>query len=295
MGLLAEKGFFKYLEHMNKLRYNTIIAAIMLLFLGACKSEFEKMRSSGDMAAILKKGNEYYDKGEYMKAQTMYDLIISTIRGRQDAEKVYYRYAYTHYYLEKFVSGNYYFEQFAKTYPGSEYREEADYMAAYCNYKQSPTYRLSQEATNKANDELQLFVNTYPNSERVKEANKLIDEMRTKLEKKAFEEGNLYFDIHEYQAAIQTYNNVLKDFPETSNAELISYKIILAAYDYAKNSVLLKQEERYKLAIEESDRFMRRNEKSKYKKEIAAINKEVKQKLKEIKAEALAAAKAAKI
>ena len=280
---------------MNKLRLSTILAAIMLLFLGACKSEFEKMRSSGDMAAILKKGNEYYDKGEYMKAQTMYDLIISTIRGRQDAEKVYYRYAYTHYYLEKFVSGNYYFEQFAKTYPGSEYREEADYMAAYCNYKQSPTYRLSQEATNKANDELQLFVNTYPNSERVKEANKLIDEMRTKLEKKAFEEGNLYFDIHEYQAAIQTYNNVLKDFPETSNAELISYKIILAAYDYAKNSVLLKQEERYKLAIEESDRFMRRNEKSKYKKEIAAINKEVKQKLKEIKAEALAAAKAAKI
>ena len=280
---------------MNKLRFNIFFAATMLLFLGACKSEFEKMRGSGDMAAILKKGNEYYDKGEYMKAQTMYDLIISTIRGRQDAEKVYYRYAYTHYYLEKYVSGNYYFEQFAKTYPGSEYREEADYMAAYCNYKQSPTYRLSQEATNKASDELQLFVNTHPNSARVKEANKLIDEMRTKLEKKAFEEGNLYFDIHEYQAAIQTYNNVLKDFPETNNAELISYKIILAAYDYAKNSVLAKQEERYKLAVEESDGFMRRNDKSKYKKEIIAINKEAKLKLKEIRAEAMVAAKAAKI
>ena len=280
---------------MNKLKFNTLFAAFMLLFLGACKSEFEKLRTSGDTVAILKKGNEYYDKGDYMKAQTMYDLIISSIRGRQDAEKVYYRYAYTHYYLEKYVSGNYYFEQFSKTYPGSEFREEADYMAAYCNYKQSPTYRLSQEATNKASDEMQLFVNTYPESARVKEANKLIDEMRTKLEKKAFEEGNLYFDIHEYQAAIQTYNNVLKDFPETNNAELISYKIILAAYDYAKNSVLSKQEERYKLAVEESDGFMRRNDKSKYKKEIIAINKEVKLKLKEIKAEAMAAAKAAKI
>ena len=262
--------------------------------MSACKSEFEKMRTSGDTAAILKKGNEYYEKGDYTKAQTMYDLIISSVRGRQDAEKVYYRYAYTHYYLEKYVSGNYYFDQFAKTYPGSEFREEADYMAAFCNYKQSPSYRLSQETTTKASDELQLFVNTYPNSERIKDANKLIDEMRTKLEKKAFEEGNLYFDLNEYQAAIQTFNNVLKDFPETNNAELISYKIILAAYDYAKNSVLAKQEERYKLAVEESENFMRRNEKSKYKKEVAFINKESKARLKEIKADATALAKSAK-
>jgi outer membrane protein assembly factor BamD len=279
---------------MNKIKFNTLFAAIMLLFLGSCKSEFEKMRTSGDTTAILKKGNEYYEKGEYLKAQTMYDLIISSVRGRQDAEKVYYRYAYTHYFLEKYVSGNYYFDQFAKTYPGSEFREEADYMAAFCNYKQSPSYRLSQEATTKANDELQLFVNTYPNSERNKDANKLIDEMRTKLEKKAFEEGNLYFDLNEYQAAIQTFNNVLKDFPETNNAELISYKIILAAYDYAKNSVLSKQEERYKLAVEESENFMRRNEKSKYKKEVALINKESKAKLKEIKADATALAKSVK-
>jgi outer membrane protein assembly factor BamD len=276
---------------MNRIKFNTLFAAIAILFFGACKSEFEKMRTSGNTAAILKKGNEYYEKGEYAKAQTMYDLIISSVRGRQDAEKVYYRYAYTHYFLEKYVSGNYYFDQFAKTYPGSEFREEADYMAAFCNYKQSPSYRLSQEATTKASDELQLFVNTYPNSERIKDANKLIDEMRTKLEKKAFEEGNLYFDLKEYQAAIQTFNNVLKDFPETNNAELISYKIILAAHDYAKNSVLAKQEERYKLAVEESENFMRRNEKSKYKKEIALINKEAKAKLKEIKADAMASAK----
>lgn len=279
---------------MNKIKFNTLFAAIMLLLLSACKSEFEKMRTSGDTAAILKKGNEYYEKGDYTKAQTMYDLIISSVRGRQDAEKVYYRYAYTHYYLEKYVSGNYYFDQFAKTYPGSEFREEADYMAAFCNYKQSPSYRLSQETTTKASDELQLFVNTYPNSERIKDANKLIDEMRTKLEKKAFEEGNLYFDLNEYQAAIQTFNNVLKDFPETNNAELISYKIILAAYDYAKNSVLAKQEERYKLAVEESENFMRRNEKSKYKKEVAFINKESKARLKEIKADATALAKSVK-
>jgi outer membrane protein assembly factor BamD len=275
------KGIF-YLEYMNKLRLNFIWIAALFLFLSSCKSEFEKLRTSGNADAILKKADALYDKGDYSKAQTLYDLVISSLRGRQDAEKVYFRYAYTHYFLEKYVSGNYYFDQFSKTYPGSASREEADYMAAYCNYKQSPGHKLDQTATGKAIDELQLFVNTYQSSERVKEANKLIDEMRQKLEIKAFNEGTLYFNLREYQAAIQTYNNVLKDFPETNNAEFIRYKIILAAYDYAKNSVLDKQEERYKLAIEESDSFLGRFDKSKYRKEVASINKESKKKLKEI-------------
>jgi outer membrane protein assembly factor BamD len=130
------------LKNMNKLRLNLAFAAVMLLFFTACKSEFEKLRTSGDTNLILKKGNEFYDKGDYAKAQSLYDLIIGALRGRQDAEKVYYRYAYTHYFLEKYVSGNYYFDQFTKTYPGSEFKEEAEYMAAFCNYKQSPTFRL---------------------------------------------------------------------------------------------------------------------------------------------------------
>jgi outer membrane protein assembly factor BamD len=117
--------------------------------------------------------------------------------------------------------------------------------------------------------------------------------MRKKLEKKAFEEANLYFDLKEYQAAIQTYNNVLKDFPETEDAELISYKIILAAYDYANNSVLAKQEERYKIALEEGDVFVKHYDKSKYKKEVLPILKESKRKIKEIR-DANAAAEKAK-
>jgi outer membrane protein assembly factor BamD len=271
---------------MNKLRLNIYWAALLLVFFTSCKSEYEKLRSSGNADLILKKANDLYDKGDYLKAQTLYDIVIPSIRGRKDAEKIYFRYAYTHYNLEKYVSGNYYFEQFSKTYPGSENKEEADYMAAYCNYKQSPTFRLDQSSTIKAIDELQFFVNSYPNSERVKGANKLIDEMRTKLEIKAFQEGNLYFDLRQYQAAIQTYNNVLKDFPETNNAEFIRYKIILAASDYAKNSVLDKQEDRYKLAVEESDSFLARFDKSKYRKEVGVINKEAKKKLKEIAADA---------
>jgi outer membrane protein assembly factor BamD len=255
---------------------------ISLLSLVSCKSEYEKIRTSGNTKAILAKAMDYYKKEDYTKAQGLYDLIITNLRGSVDAEKVYFQYAYTHYYLQKYVSSSYYFKQFSQTFPNSEYREEADYMSAYSEYKMSPVYRLDQTATLKAIDELQLFMNTYPGSSRVADCNKLIDELRAKLEKKAFEEAQLYFNLKEYQAAIQSYNNLLKDFPETGNAEEIHYKIALGAHNYATNSVLSKQEDRYKLALDESSEFLKRYDKSKYRKEIVFINKDSKSKLKEI-------------
>lgn len=267
---------------MSLKNITSIIALISIFAFASCKSEFETLRTSGDTKAILAKGMDHYQKGNYAKAQALYDLIISNLRGSSDAEKVYFQYAYTHYHLEKFVSAAYYFKQFVATFPNSEMKEEADYMSAYSQYRMSPTYRLEQTATLKAIDDLQLFMNTYPNSARVKECNKLVDEMRTKMEIKAFEEAELYYNIREYQAAIQSYNNLLKDFPETNNAEFIRYKIILAASNYANNSILTKQEERYKLSFEESDSFIKRYEKSKYRKEVANINKVSRIKLKEI-------------
>lgn len=248
----------------------------------SCKSEYERIRTSGNTKAIMAKAMDYYKKEDYTKAQGLYDLIITNLRGSVDAEKVYFQYAYTHYYLQKYVSSAYYFKQFSQTFPNSELKEEADYMSAYSEYKMSPIYRLDQTATAKAIDELQLFMNTYPNSSRIKDCNGLIDELRAKLEKKAFEEAQLYFNLRDYQAAIQSYNNLLKDFPETENAEQIHYKIALGAHNYATNSVLSKQEDRYRMALEESRDFLKKYEKSKYRKEIAFINKDSQLKLKEI-------------
>ena len=71
-----------------------------------------------------------------------------------------------------------------------------------------------------------------------------------KLEKKAFSEGQLYFDISQYQASIQVFENMLKDFPETSDAELVRFTILKAEYLLAENSIYEKQAERFKLVLD---------------------------------------------
>ncbi|MGB1120799.1 MAG: outer membrane protein assembly factor BamD, partial [Saprospiraceae bacterium] len=89
-----------------------------------------------------------------------------------------------------------------------------------------------------------------PNSDRVERCNILIDELRAKLEKKAIATADLYYKLREYQAATQSYQNVLQDYPDTRAAAQIRIQILKASYELALNSVDSKKEERLEDAIE---------------------------------------------
>lgn len=237
-----------------------ISLSTVLLFLlsTACKSEFERVRTSGDPNEILTKANAYYEEGEYLKAQTLYELVISSFRGRPEAEDISYKYAYTYYHLEQYILAAYYFKNFSTTYGASQFQEEAQFMNAYSNYKLSPTYRLDQSYSLTAIAALEEFANQHPSSERVAQCNELIDEMRKKLEIKDFEAAVLYFDLQQYQAAIRSFENLLIEFPDTKRAEDIRFKIVRSAYLLAQNSFVEKQEERYNDMLKRAETYLAR-------------------------------------
>lgn len=259
-----------------------LLLAMVSLSLASCKSEFEKIRTSGEVDRIYSKALEYYEAEEYQKAQALFEIIISSYRGKREAEEIYFKYAYTYYYLEQYILAAYYFKNFSTTYGTSELREDADFMSAYSNYQLSPTFRLDQQYTNAAIEGFQLFVNTYPNSERVEQCNKLIDAMRAKLELKAYKASELYFDLQDYQAAIQSFENVLKDFPDTKNRVEIEYMIIQASYLLAKNSFVEKQKERYTDAVKRSSEFLSRYGDSRYADEVQKMYEQSTDQLKEL-------------
>ena len=239
--------------------------AFFLLFAGtSCKSEFERIRSSGDPDAIYQQAIAYYDDGEYLKAQTLFELVIGAFRGRPELESIYFKYADTYYQLGRFILAAYYFQNFSNTFPTSPLREEADFMAAFANYELSPSYRLDQQYTQAAIDGFQLFVNSYPQSDRVGLCNQLIDELRRKLENKAYKTGELYFDLRQYQSATLAFENLLIDFPDTDNGEQVRYMIVRSAYLLADNSVYEKRLERFQNAQKYARDFIRKYPDSEY-------------------------------
>lgn len=263
-------------------------AVIFLLFLSAfsfitaCKSEFEKVRTSGNVDLILKKAFEYYDAKAYQRSLTLFDLVLNSLRGRPEAEKAYYTYAYCNYNLKQYSLAAHYFKNFSNTYTNSPLREEAAFMSAYANFLQSPTFRLEQSASERAIEEFQLFVNLFPNSKRVDECNRLIDQLRRKKEEKAFAEGELYYNMRQYQSAVASFDNLLRDYPESSDVERVRYLIAKADYLLSENSIVEKKQERYTETIRRCDDFLAKHPTGQYSKEIRQIKKDAQQALKAV-------------
>ncbi len=258
-----------------------IVAGVALVILVAlasgCKSKFEKLRASNNIAQKYQEAVKLYSNKKYSKALILFDDLMTRYRGQAEAEDLYYYTAYTNYYLRDYTSARFHFKQFTDTYPNSGRAEECRYMGAYCYFLESPKTGLDQEYTYRAIEALQLFINLYPSSERAEEASDLIQQLRDKLEAKAFNNAKLYLDMglqDDYRAAVIAFDNVLREFPDTKYAEEMEFLSIKAQYLYANQSSLRRQEERFEEALDLYNNFIAAHPESKFRKEADQLKKD---------------------
>jgi outer membrane protein assembly factor BamD len=258
---------------MFKIKHLFILSfTIILLGTAGCKSRFEKLRLSNDVAKKYQEGIRLYNKKDYSKALILFEGLAQKYRGTAEAEDLNYYYAFTLYRLKDYTTARYKFKEFADTYPQSKNAEECRYMAAYCYYLDSPKSSLDQENTYKAIDALQLFINLYPKSDRATQAAQYIGILRGKLETKAFDNAKLYYelggyDISNYKSAVVALKNAQIEFPDIKYAEEMNLLIVKAQYMYAKNSYPNRQEARFNEAIGYFNEFVEAYPNSKLMKE----------------------------
>ncbi len=261
---------------MRKMSVWPLLFALVFLA-SACKSNFERTRTSGNAEAILTSAFKYYEQKKYQRALTLFELVVNTLRGDARAEKAYYEYAQCHYQTKQFLLAAFYFKNFSNTFINSPLREDAAFMSAYSNYQLSPTFRLDQGSTISAIEEFQVFANLFPTSTKVPECNQLIDELRRKLEQKAFDEGQLYYDLRQYQSAVISFDNLLRDYPESPDVERVRGLIARASFLLAENSIVEKKVERYGEATVRCNDFLEKYPSGKYSKEIKQTHKDAEQ------------------
>ncbi|MBI1316882.1 outer membrane protein assembly factor BamD [bacterium] len=250
----------------------------LLLPLFSC-SEYQKVLKSPDMEYKLNKAIEYYNKQNYNKCYPLFEVLLTTTRGSKRAEEVYYYYAQTQHKLRDNILAAYHFKNLYKTFPNSVYADEAAFMAAYCTYLESPVYSLDQSYTYKAINEFQLYVNTHPGSPRIEEANRLMDELRSKLERKSYEIARQFYHREMYQSATVAFTNTLSDFPDTEYRESILFYKVISAHELAKNSIDAKKKQRYRETVTACNEFRQAFPNSDYLKRTEAIKAEALEKM----------------
>ena len=228
-----------------KMKSYLFLLLIPFLVLTGCSSEFTKVLKSTNYEYKLKKADEYYVHKKYRFAEQLYEELFPVFKGSDKFEDLYYKYAYCSYYQKNYTNAENLFKGFLGVFPNSSRAEEIAYMHALTYYKQSPNVQLDQTNTNKAIGMMQAFINTYPNSPRIADANKIIAQCRAKLEEKDYLAAKLYFNLQMYQAAGIGFTNLLNAYPESTKGDSYMLMAVKSFYEFAKLSVFDKQEERY--------------------------------------------------
>jgi outer membrane protein assembly factor BamD len=239
------------------MRILSFLMAIMVLATSC--NNINKILKSPDYDYKLKKANEFFTAKKYMQAQTVYEDIMPVLKGTAQYEDVYYNWAFCHYYQKDYINAENIFKGFVENFPKSTRAEECEYLRAYCFYKMSPRSELDQTSSMKAITYMQTFINTHPNSSRLKEAADIIDNLREKQEKKEYQSAELYYNLGFYKAAATSFAQLMNNFPDSKKSDEYKLKTIRSWYRYAENSILAKQMERFEKVLNEcadfGDRF----------------------------------------
>ena len=227
-----------------------LICFLVLLVCAAC-TKYEKLLSGGDYALKYSTALNLYENGSYNKAAKLFDNVAGVYRGTNKGDSAAFLQAMSHYLMKDYLLGGNYFETFYQNFPYSSFAEEAQYMAAYCTYLQSPSVELDQDMTSKSIELLKAFVSRYPASDRALKCIDLVEDLQDRLVEKSYLSAKLYFDMGEYKSAIVALTNSLADYPETGHRQELMFMVLKSKYYLALYSIQSKQIERYQDAIDE--------------------------------------------
>lgn len=243
-----------------------IISLLLLVAVFSSCNEYQKALKTEDVAVKFDMATKLYDAGKYSKAIRIFEQIAPAYRGKPQAEKLFYMFAQSYYKTKQYTLSGYQFESFVSGYPKSEKLQEAAYLGAKSYSMLSPVYSLDQTDTNKALDKLQTFIDNYPNSQYLAEANSTVKVLSEKIEKKVYENAKGYNTISDYKSAIVALDNFIADYPGTPFKEDALFYKLDSAYQLGINSIPSKMEERLIVAKTAQLNLMKYNADTKYKK-----------------------------
>jgi outer membrane protein assembly factor BamD len=238
---------------MQKIK-NLAYLFVLSLLLSSC-GEYQKVLNKGTSEEQYKMAVKMYEAQNYSKALRLFEKITPIYRGKPQMERIQFMVAQSNFNEKNYSIAGYYFDRFTKNYLKSSKKEEAAFLSAYSYKLASPRFSIDPTDTNKALESFQDFINMYPDSDKIDEANKYYSELRAKLEKKYFEIAKTYYrtadyDLRNYKAAIQAFDNLLEDFLGTKFKEEALYYRLKAAHDFVLKSTDRRKEERIEVAIE---------------------------------------------
>lgn len=264
---------------MKKNSLSTLLVTLLAVVSFSSCGEYNKLLKSTDYEYKYEAAKGYFAKGQYNRAATLLNELIAILKGTGNAEESLYMLGMSYYNMKDYQTAAQTFKQYYNVYPRGTFTELARFHAGKALYLDTPEPRLDQSATYEAIQQLQMFLEYFPQSSKKEEAQNMVFDLQDKLVMKEYLSAKLYYNLgnylgNNYQASVITAQNALKDYPYTTLREDLSILVLRAKYELAVYSVEERKLERYREAVDEYYAFKNEFPESKYTKEAERIYKE---------------------
>lgn len=252
-----------------------IIAAIAVVAISSCKSQYEMLLNSNDADLKYEAAFDYYNEGKYSKAGSLFESLSVLTNGTERDDTVRFYWGLSNYKFKDYYTAETNFANFLESYPRSPFASEARYLRLDCLYRSTLRYELDQTPTYKAITEISEYMIEFPQTPHMAACRDMLTELNERLDKKAYEAAKLYYKMEDYKASRVAFRNVLKDDSENIYREDILYYIAMSSFKYADMSIPEKQKERYLTFVDDYLNFIGEIPESHYRKELDNVYRKV--------------------
>ena len=202
------------------------------------------------------RGMRAYERGRYDQATEYFQAVFDFGRTHEWADDAQLQLARAYVGNREYILAANEFSRFSQLYPSDERRADAEYERAMAYYELSPGYQLDQTDTERAITQFMLFIERFPQSPLVDEAQARVVELREKLARKQYEAAKLYERRELYEAAALEFERVFDQYPGSAWADDALLGAIQAYIAFAEQSVEARQPERLQKAIDNYERLV---------------------------------------
>lgn len=177
-------------------------------------------------AELYKMGKEKYDKKKYYRAIEIFQNLVYSHAGDPVVDTAQYYLGMSYYGNEEYQLAMAEFNRLLVNYPSSPFAVEAQFMRAASAYESAPkSSGLDQSELVPSLKQFEDFVTDFPESDLIPQAKEYLLKGRTRLARKTYESGIVYYRLETFDAANIYFQKVVDDYFETEYAPKATYML----------------------------------------------------------------------
>jgi outer membrane protein assembly factor BamD len=216
---------------MTHLRRLTFI--LLVLAAAGCPKRAQIRPVPQDAQEAIDQATASLEAKRYRQAEDQFTFIIFNYPGSRQASDAQYYLAETYFRSSDYLQAQDEFDFYLKSFPNGRFQEEATYELAVSYLRSAPSHVRDQSRALKAQEIINQFLETFPDSKLHPDAEKLLGDIAERLALREFDAARIYYTSGEYKSALVYYNYVNGTYPAERWPSIERYRFAFSLLETA--------------------------------------------------------------